>query len=88
MYREMGNGGAWRGTEINYVVITSSFAQKKQVAINISLLCHYCTLTSCYQQSRFRYSDRLVRIAMNGGFKCCGLNVRKAERSLQSISCN
>lgn len=21
MYREMGNGGAWRGTEINYVVI-------------------------------------------------------------------
>jgi len=40
--KKMGNGGTWRGTNINYVVITlPSHTHTKKVAINIILLCHY-----------------------------------------------
>lgn len=38
MYREMGNGGAWGGTDINYVVIILPSHTKKKIAINIILL--------------------------------------------------
>lgn len=92
MYREMGNGGAWGGTDINYVVITlPSHTQKRKVAINIILLCHYYRRhhyyrtieqyrQSCRQRSAAsRYSDRLVRVATSGGLAISALNARKAD---------
>lgn len=71
----------------------SSFThtQKKKVAINIILLCHYYRRhhyyrtieqyrQSCRQRSAAsRYSDRLVRVATSGGLAISALNARKAD---------
>ena len=39
MYREMDNGGTWRGTNINYIVINfSSNTKKSQYNFIVSLL--------------------------------------------------
>lgn len=90
MYRELGNSGAWRGTDINYVVITLPSRKKRRYYNFIVSLLSLTLLLPIEQWSvvllskpacRFRYSNCCTVAIYDRRFLHCGLSARETDEA-------